>query len=114
MARGTYGTPMTTFRAPRRRPDPRRKGRCPKCQAMQGERCFDRPRNGVHPERLKANGIDPKDLPPLRGPADSKKRRSNSALRTAQPVQRRAPRATDSTGGLPVVRAPRKPKPTDL
>ena len=106
MARGSYGTPMTTFRVPQRRADPRRKGRCPKCQAMQGERCFDRPRNGVHPERLKANGIDPKTLPPLRGPGSGKKRSRNGASPQTQSVQRRTPRATDNTGGLPVCTGP--------
>ncbi|MEV8393469.1 MULTISPECIES: hypothetical protein [unclassified Streptomyces] len=62
---------MTVHRLPRRRPDPQRQGTCPKCYAMQGEQCRDRPntppRNGVHAERLTAAGIDPATLPPHRG-----------------------------------------------
>jgi hypothetical protein len=62
---------MTTFRVARQKPDPRRKGRCPKCFAIQGELCVamrgeravgsrvKRPRGGVHRERLTLNGIDP-------------------------------------------------------
>ncbi|TSB32004.1 hypothetical protein [Streptomyces benahoarensis] len=78
MPRGSYGTPMTVFRLPRQPSDPRRQGRCPKCQAMQGERCFDRPKNGVHGERLHAHGIDPKSLPPLRT-ASRRRRRPKGA-----------------------------------
>lgn len=65
---------------------------------MQGEHCFDRPRNGVHPERLKANGIDPKTLPPLRGPGSGKKHSRNGAsplghspYSGVRPVPRTAP-----------------------
>ncbi|WP_326615279.1 hypothetical protein OG949_41015 (plasmid) [Streptomyces scopuliridis] len=112
---------MSIVRLPKRQPDPRRQGTCPKCYAMQGERCLDRPntppRKGVHGERLKANGIDPKTLPPYRGSGSGKKRsRSKSGKTQApapRPVQRRTSRTTDATGGLPVVRAPRKPKPTN-
>lgn len=79
LPRGSYGTPMTTFRVPRRKPDPRRQGTCPKCYAMQGEPCRARPgvrpRNGVHAVRLKANGIDPKTLPADQGGAAGKQRR---------------------------------------
>ncbi|AEM88771.1 helicase-associated (plasmid) [Streptomyces violaceusniger Tu 4113] len=62
---------------------------------------------------LSANGIDPKTLPPLRGPGGGKKRSRKGASPQKQPLQRRTPRARDKAGGLPVVRAPRKPKPTD-
>ncbi|MGW2081480.1 recombinase family protein [Streptomyces sp. NPDC001939] len=64
MERGSYGTPMVTFRVPTRKPDLRRTGRCPTCQAMQGERCFRRPPRGIHPARVKANGIDSQALSP--------------------------------------------------
>lgn len=78
MARGTYGTPMTVHRLPARPVDLRRQGTCPKCYAMQGEQCRDRPHvppaNGVHGERLKANGIAPESLPPYRGGGRKRKR----------------------------------------
>ncbi|MGK4586093.1 ATP/GTP-binding protein [Kitasatospora sp. HPMI-4] len=47
---------------PKQPTDPRRKGHCPTCQAFEGERCFQRPRNGVHPARLKKNNIDQADV----------------------------------------------------
>lgn len=85
MARGSYGTPMTVHRLPRRPPDLRRQGTCPKCYAMQGEQCRAHPgtppRNGVHTERLKANGIDPQTLPPYRG-LGSKRRGRGKPRRT--------------------------------
>jgi hypothetical protein len=65
---------MITLRLPKQPPDPRKQGRCPQCQAMQGEWFFDRPRNGVHRQRLEANGIDPKTLPPRQ----SRRRRKGS------------------------------------
>lgn len=37
--------------------NPRRTGRCPKCEARHGEGCTDGPLGGVHPERLRANDI---------------------------------------------------------
>ncbi|MGP3990775.1 zinc finger domain-containing protein [Streptomyces sp. 3N207] len=119
MPRGSYGTPMTTFRVPRRKPDPRRQGTCPKCYAMQGEPCRARPglrpRNGVHTERLKANGIDPKTLPVYQGGVAGKQRRGKKGQHTQrQPEPAKAvPRTTDRNGGLPVVRASRQAKRPD-
>ncbi|TXS64233.1 hypothetical protein [Streptomyces sp. sk2.1] len=71
MTRGRYGTLMTIRRLPAQPPGLRRKGTCPKCYAMQGEQCRDRPGtpppNGVHGERLRANDVAPAALPPYRG-----------------------------------------------
>ncbi|MER6913995.1 hypothetical protein ABT354_20170 [Streptomyces sp. NPDC000594] len=76
---------MTVHRLPRRPPDLRRKGTCPKCFAMQGEQCRDRPRtpppNGVHPERLRANGVDRAALPPYSGGPRRRRRSPRSSGR---------------------------------
>jgi len=78
VVRGKYGTPMTVHRLPARPVDLRRQGTCPKCYAMQGEQCRERPHvppsNGVHTARLKANGIDPASLPPYQRPGGRRKR----------------------------------------
>lgn len=83
MARGSFGTPMTVHRLPTRPPDLRRKGTCPRCFAMQGEQCRDRPGtpppNGVHGERLRANDVDPAKLPPYRGRRGRGRRRRPGA-----------------------------------
>ncbi|MFG2174722.1 hypothetical protein ACGFMO_25740 [Streptomyces niveus] len=50
-----------------------------------GEQCRDRPhtppRNGVHAERLQANGIDPAALPPYRRRGGRKRGRPGTSSR---------------------------------
>ncbi|MGW7069391.1 hypothetical protein ACWGII_14475 [Streptomyces sp. NPDC054855] len=58
---------------PKQPPDPRRQGTCPQCMAMQGERCFQAPKGGVHRRRLTANGINPADVPGLKARSRSRR-----------------------------------------
>ena len=64
--RGTTGTSMGgKVISVRRGKDPARTGKCPKCGAFDGERCFNVDSGGgkagaqdwTHPERLKVNGL---------------------------------------------------------